>query len=72
MASFRKRGSGGWQAQVRRKGYPPQSKSFFTRAPAEWLKPSNQARVREFFRDLSEDETVEPPTAGPGCQIGIE
>lgn len=39
MASFRKRGSSGWQAQVRRKGYPAQSKSFSTRAAAvQWVR----------------------------------
>ena len=28
--------------------------------------------VRHVNFSLSEDETVEPPTAGPGGQIGIE
>lgn len=35
MASFRKRGRYQWQAQVRKKGHPPQSKTFETRADAE-------------------------------------
>ncbi len=35
MAALRKRGPYQWQAQVRRKGHPPQSKTFETRAAAE-------------------------------------
>ncbi len=39
MASFRKRDSGLWQAQVRKKGYPTQTKSFKTRAAAtQWVR----------------------------------
>ena len=39
MASFRKRNSTCWQAQIRRKGYPTQTKSFTTRAAAEqWVR----------------------------------
>ena len=39
MATYRKRKSGRWQAQVRRKGYPAQSKSFPTRAAAvRWVR----------------------------------
>jgi hypothetical protein len=35
MASFRKRGPYQWQAQVRKKGHPTQTKTFETRAEAE-------------------------------------
>ena len=35
MASFRKRGPYQWQAQVRKKGHPLQTKTFETRAAAE-------------------------------------
>lgn len=35
MASFRKRGHYQWQAQVRKTGYPTQTKTFETRAEAE-------------------------------------
>ncbi len=35
MASFRKRGPYQWQAQVRKKGHPLQTKTFETRAKAE-------------------------------------
>ena len=46
MASFRKRGPWQWQAQVRKKGQPLQSKTFETRAEAEqW------ARAIEFEMD---------------------
>jgi len=39
MASFRKRDSGQWQAQVRVKGYPPQTKSIRTRAAVvQWVR----------------------------------
>ena len=39
MASFRKRNSRQWQAQVRKKGYPTQTKSFITRAAApQWVR----------------------------------
>lgn len=35
MATFRKRGPYQWEAQVRRRGYPSQSKTFETKAEAE-------------------------------------
>ncbi len=35
MATFRKRGPYQWQAQVRKKGQPLQTKTFETRAMAE-------------------------------------
>lgn len=35
MATFRKRGPYQWQAQVRKRGYPPQTNTFETRAAAE-------------------------------------
>ncbi|MCZ2172975.1 MAG: site-specific integrase [Burkholderiales bacterium] len=35
MSTIRKRGGYQWQAQVRRKGYPPQSRTFETRKDAE-------------------------------------
>ena len=31
--------------------------------PMDWIKPSNQARVRHFFRDLTEDEAGALPPA---------
>ncbi|MFM0205069.1 site-specific integrase [Paraburkholderia fungorum] len=35
MATLRKRGPYQWEAQIRRRGYPPQSKTFETKAEAE-------------------------------------
>src|SRR5689334_3313986 len=35
MATFRKRGPYQWEAQIRRRGYPAQSKTFETKAEAE-------------------------------------
>lgn len=35
MSTIRKRGAYQWQAQIRRRGYPPQSKTFDTRKDAE-------------------------------------
>jgi integrase len=35
MATFRKRGPYQWEAQIRRRGYPAQSKTFVTKAEAE-------------------------------------
>lgn len=34
MTSFRKRGELQWQARISRKGFPPQVKTFMTRAEA--------------------------------------
>ncbi len=46
MATFRKRGPYQWQAQVRKKGYPLQTKTFETKAAAEaW------ARATEYEMD---------------------
>jgi len=39
MASFKKRDSGRWQVQVRKKGYPTQTKSFRSKAVgARWVR----------------------------------
>ena len=59
MASFRKRGSGGWQAQVRRKGYPPQSKSFSTRAAAvQWVRSIEYEMDQGLFVSRNEADTT--------------
>jgi len=59
MASFRKRGSGGWQAQVRRKGYPAQSKSFPTRAAAvRWVRSIEFEMDQGTFVSRNEAETT--------------
>jgi len=59
MASFRKRGSGGWQVQVRRKGYPPQSKSFSTRAAAvQWVQSIEYEMDQGLFVSRNEADTT--------------
>ncbi len=44
MANFRKRGPQQWQAQIRKKGYPPQVKTFNTRISRRTLGPGSRAR----------------------------
>ena len=59
MASFRKRGAGGWQAQVRRKGYPPQSKSFTTKAAAvQWVRSIEYEMDQGLFMSHNQAETT--------------
>ncbi len=59
MASFRKRGSNRWQAQVRRKGYPPQSKTFVTRAAAvRWVRSIEYEMDQGLFVSRNEAETT--------------
>ena len=69
MASFRKRGSGRWQAQVRRKGYPAQSKSFSTRAAAvQWVRSIEYEMDQGLFVSRNEADTT---TVGPefSCRL---
>ena len=59
MASFRKRGSGQWQAQVRKKGYPTQTKSFTTRsAAAQWVRSIEYEMDQGLFVSRNEAETT--------------
>ena len=51
MATFTQRESGRWQAKVRREGWPPQSKSFQTKALAE-------AWARSVEREMDTDSFV--------------
>jgi integrase len=52
MASFEQRDSGWWQAKVRRKGYPRQSKTFEKYADAEvWARGIENAMDRGIFQD---------------------
>ena len=80
-AETRKRGSGGWQAQVRRKGYPPQSKSFSTKAAAaQWVRSievemdqrvfvsrhaADTTTVAELLERYLRERTVRKKGAGP-------
>ena len=57
MPTIRKRGDYQWEAQVRRKGFPPQSKTFNTRADAElWSATIESEMGRGVFIDRSDAE----------------
>lgn len=52
MATFEQRESGYWQAKVRKKGYPPQSKTFRTKTEAqEWAKQVEASIYRGEYKD---------------------
>lgn len=57
MATIRKRGDLQWQAQVRKKGFPPQTRTFMQRADADrWAKETEVAMERGLFFDRSTAE----------------
>lgn len=57
MATIRKRGEYQWEAQVRKKGFPPQSKTFNTKAQAEaWAAVIESEMVRGVFISRAEAE----------------
>ena len=57
MARFDQRESGYWQARVRRKGWPPQSKTFRTKTDAEtWARSVESAMDRGAFVSSSAAE----------------
>lgn len=61
MATITKRGDLQWQAKVRKKGFPVQSRTFMTRADAErWAKETEIAMERGLFfdRTAAEQTTV--------------
>ena len=59
MATYRKRCSGHWQAQIRRKGYAAQNKSFRTRALAEaWVRSIEYEMDQGAFVSRKEAETT--------------
>jgi hypothetical protein len=59
MASFRKRGPYQWQAQVRKKGQPLQSKTFETRAEAEqWARAIEVEMDKGVFVSRAEAEST--------------
>jgi len=59
MACIRKRGAGQWQAQIRRRGYPEQSKTFSTRAAAEkWARAIEAEMDTGSFVSRREAETT--------------
>ncbi len=59
MASFRKRGLHQWQAQIRKQGYPLQSKTFETRAAAaRWARAIECEMDRGLFVSRVEAESI--------------
>jgi integrase len=63
VASFRKRGPYQWQAQVRKKGQPLQTKTFETRALAEqWARAIEVEMDKGVFISRAETRTVQLST----------
>jgi len=59
VANFRKRGPHQWQAQVRKKGHPTQSKTFATRSAAEtWARSIEYEMDQGLFVSRVEAETT--------------
>ncbi|MBY0577929.1 MAG: site-specific integrase [Burkholderiales bacterium] len=59
MATFRKRGDYQWQVEIRRKGYPYQTKTLETRVDAEaWARMVEHEMDRGVFIDRSEAEST--------------
>lgn len=59
MATFRKRGSRQWQAQVRKKGHPLPTKTFGTRAAAEvWARATEYEMDQGPFLSRAEAEST--------------
>ena len=59
MATFRKRGPYQWQAQVRRQGHPPQTKTFETKAAAEaWARATECEIDQGVFVSRAEAEST--------------
>lgn len=57
MATFRKRGPGRWKVQVRKCGYPNQTKTFGTKAEATaWASAVEGEMVRGVFVSLGDAE----------------
>lgn len=59
MSTIRKRGGYQWQAQIRRRGYPPQSKTFETRKDAEtWARSVEREMDTGTFVSRAEAERM--------------
>jgi hypothetical protein len=57
MATIRKKGPGQWHVQVRRKGWPPQSKTLRTRVNAEkWARDVESEMDKGKFVDRTPAE----------------
>jgi integrase len=59
MATYRKRGPHQWEAQIRRKGFPPQSKTLNTKAEAEaWAQMIESEMARGVWLSRGEAEST--------------
>lgn len=59
MATLRKRGPYQWEAQIRRRGWPPQSKTFESKVEAEaWAQMIESEMARGVWLDRSEAENT--------------
>ncbi len=59
MATIRKRGPYQWQAIIRKRGFPPQSQTFETKALAQaWAGELESQMVRGVFVSLGEAEST--------------
>lgn len=59
MATFRKRGPGQWEVQIRRRGYPAQSKTFDSKTEAEaWAQMIESEMARGVWLNRSEAEST--------------
>ncbi|WP_153116884.1 tyrosine-type recombinase/integrase [Rhodocyclus tenuis] len=59
MATFEQRESGYWQAKIRRKGHPTQSRTFATKKDAEaWARDVESKMDRSVFVDMREAEEM--------------
>lgn len=59
MATIRKRGNYQWEAQIRKRGFPSQTKTFNTKAEAEaWAKMIESEMARGVWLSRSEAEST--------------
>ncbi len=59
MATIRKRGNYQWEAQIRKRGFPSQTKTFNTKVEAEaWAKMIESEMARGVWLSRSEAEST--------------
>lgn len=59
MAAINKRGPHQWRAQIRKKGFPPQSKTFTTKSEAEaWVQMTESEMTRGVWVSRGEAEST--------------
>ena len=72
MATIRKRAPGQWQAQVRKRGYPLQTKTFPTRASAaRWAQTVEYEITQGMFISRSVPIFRRPINAGISVSCGM-